>query len=598
VARTPAIAKMKASGGRNNQKAHDHKLADETHKLVDEDLSEEEDDSDNEEKIEGYVCGAATSTWRIVPNGSVYDAGLLHIVTLCKKPACMKTIYMILSIVFQVCFNACLQVTFATRILTVLHKSETDQESLVFASKGGACSLQPASAYANNVIDLKYVGTSPQNWDCGPLFPMLFSNVSWLDKNGDGYWSEKEEASYETAQKLVTMFAHGGVHETADVHPLRNAFEGFMDDIRNEKFLFQLERIWKHGKQNTNLIDDWASAKYTSNFTQIPMEWMRAEQPSIDLCNNMEKHLCGNLEVRGILNRTVDAKVIARRGVSSSWKRVESCRDHAERCYHKFGEISRAYTKIQREACGEASVTYVESSSVLVTRFRNPDNYDPKTNDHAIGTLNYQTFLLLILIVWGLAMLDELRQVLSWWMVMLFIPCTGTVVEEDDDKIEVKSISRVNKFTIVVLILVPRTIVVVLMSYIGTWFLIETDDYSELILNAVGMGFLMEMDEMIFNGLASNQGKDDIEKLQNIKAEHGAHPYWLDLTEYGLPFVLVIVVLLAVLYPEVSAYTSKEGKIAIIDAYNCLCHAEGPSCIAAQILRGDVRVPRTMFDVP
>merc|ERR1719265_1495994 len=98
---------------------------------------------------------------------------------------------------------------------------------------------------------------------------------------------------------------------------------------------------------------------------------------------------------------------------------------------------------------------------------------------------------------------------------------------------------------VVVLVLIPRTLVVILMSYIGTRFLIETDDYSELILNAVGMGFLMEMDEMIFNGLASDQGKDDIEKLQNIEGTHATTPFFLDLFNHAVPFVLVVTVLLA-----------------------------------------------------
>ena len=53
-------------------------------------------------------------------------------------------------------------------------------------------------------------------------------------------------------------------------------------------------------------------------------------------------------------------------------------------------------------------------------------------------------------------------------------------------------------------------------------FLLDTDDYAELILNAVGMGFLMEMDEMLFNGLASDLDKDNIDKLENVEGEHGA----------------------------------------------------------------------------
>jgi len=580
VARTPPIAEMKSG------------TAEEARALVvdeDEDFSDEEEDSVNE----GYACGAATSVWRIVPNGSVYDAGMLHIIMLCKKPACMKTFYMILSIVFQVCLNAYLQLTFTSRIWTLLKQTEADQKGLVFASAGGACAFQPASAYTNNVFDLHYAGTSPQNWDCGPLFPVLFSNVSWLDQNGDGYWSEEDHFD-ETGQKYVDMFTNGGLKE---VPHLRHAFDGFMEDVRDEKFLFQLRYKRNLGEQNKRFTDVWASAKYTSNFSQIPMAWMRDEQPSIDLCNNVEPHMCGNLEVRGILNLTVDAAVKAVHGRSNAWKRVEQCREHYEGCVHKFGEIFRAYTNTQREACGEITTTLEPQSSVLVSRYSNPDNYDPKTNSDAIGTLNYQSFLLLILVVWGLCMLDELRQVLSWWMVMLFIPTGNDDVDEDDDEIKVKSISCVNKITICLLILIPRTIVAFLMSYIGTMFLIETDDYSELILNAVGMGFLMEMDEMLFNGLASDEGKDDInEKLQNIEGSHSAHPFWIDLTNYALPSVLVVGVLLAVLYPEYGAFHSKEGKIAITSAYNCLCHMEGSNCIAAQILRGEVRVPRELFE--
>jgi len=559
-------------------------------------LVEQEDkdsSSEDEEDEKTGLCAWSDSVWRIVPNTSVYDAGLLQIVTICHKPQCLKTCYTLLSIAFLVLLNAYLQMSFTFRIWTMLEENTNDKRNLLFASGGGACSYASAAKYTNDVVDLQHAGTMPQNWDCGPLFPVLFSNVSWLDVNKDGYWSEDDDFDG-TGRKMTAMFSNGGMIETPH---LRNAFDAFMHDVKDEELLFQLRYKQNLGKQNKKFTEHWQ--ELTANYSKIPMKWMRLEQPSINLCNNVEPHLCGSLEVRGILNTTVAAHIRAKHGRSNAWMRVDECRDTYKTCVRRFGEVYRAYSKTQREACGDTGTTLDPVASVLITRYAIPDNYDPKTNADAINSMNYKTFLLLILTVWGLAMMDELRQVNSWWFVLLFIPSSETVVEEDDDKIAVKSISNLQKFVIIVLILLPRTIVVVLMSYIGTMFLIETDDYSELILNAVGMGFLMEMDEMLFNGLASDKGKDDIDKLEKIEGKHASHVWWLDITNYALPCILVMAVLSAVSYPEFTAFYEKQGKFVMTSAYNCLCHMEGHSCVAAQIFEGHkgdlVRVPRALF---
>ena len=57
-------------------------------------------------------------------------------------------------------------------------------------------------------MDLK--GLQEKNWDCGPMYPLLFSNASFLDVNNDMYWSEADKPG-DLGNTFDTEFGKDGI---------------------------------------------------------------------------------------------------------------------------------------------------------------------------------------------------------------------------------------------------------------------------------------------------------------------------------------------------------------------------------------------------
>lgn len=534
---------------------------------------DEECDSDDESR---------NCVWTISPTESAYDDGMLRIVTVAQnqgKQTWFQFGCNVSSLTMLLLFNATLQLVVVTRVSSLVTITRSERQGLVFAPTG-SCGEQPASVYAGLHISAVKQAT---NWDCSAAFPTAMSNTSWLDANNDGFWSAEDNLEAQGAGVRKALSKGGN---------LTNIFWEFMKEAEQGQFRSQ-SGSWVPGHGGIGeaatpqlAIYDKANGE-TAQFTKIPMAWMREEEPVIQLCNNFDPHLCGNLELRGILKVNIPDLTL------TPDERISECRSIVDRCVNKFGELYRSYAMTAAQSCGGRESTWAESALVIVNRYEKADKYDPHVNKQAIPTITYETFLLLVLIIWWLIVIGELRLVLSWWVVIWCIPSDKTLVTGDvpDENIEIKSISEKHKALILVMVLLPRTIIIVMLSYIGTDFLIIADSYSDLILNSVALGFLIEVDEMLFGAVTSQRSKDKLASMLPVKAAHSCCNWCIALGQFPTSIPLVIFVVSMAIAQMTKSYTMVHGKMDLSGAYGCLCHMEGARCAAAQILGGLARVP-------
>lgn len=437
--------------------------------------------------------------------------------------------------------------------------------------------MNPPSLYGG--FPSAAVGAQPLNWDCGPLFPLLMSNVSFLDVNNDGYWSEADNLKA-TAAFYTSKFQKEG--------DLVRIFHDFMSDAKNGKFAAQ---------KNQNLD----ASQETSGFTRIPMQWMRGEEPKIRLCNNVDPELCGSLEVRDILQPVFPSE-------PSPAHRVRRCRESWDWCVVKFGELYRNYKDTLYLTCDERSPTWDDAKMVTINRYATADKYSSRVNPNGVLTLTYVTFLLLVLVIWWLTVLEECRKVLAWWMAIIRIPCKPnselicqwpgrTTQNTEEGKITVSSIDIPSKLFILFVINLPRTIIVVALSFIGTDFLIVADSYFDLILNSVALSFLTDIDDYIVAGVASARDQDALDQLQPVEGEHECCFGCVDLLNHQTSIFLLLGVIAVVSTTSLHAYIMPWGKVDLASAYECLCHIEGSDCIAAQLFGHKLEVPAYLLGV-
>lgn len=292
------------------------------------------------------------------------------------------------------------------------------------------------------------------------------------------------------------------------------------------------------------------------------------------MCNNPDESMCGNMEVRGILKRLFPA-------INHSNHRIRKCRNTMEFCDRVFGEEFTNYGAVIKATCGKRSGIWDGRDSVTIHRYEQAERYE----DLVCGP-QFGSFLLLVLVIWGLTILAEVRESCNALMTTIYLPGGRTTVDRTKHKITIRSMSACVKLSILLLIMLPRIVICFLLAYIGTEFLVVTDNYSDLILNCVALGFLIEIDEAIFSGLATEAEKRDLEKLENIEADiaHRNHLSECHLHHSTLCY-MVGVIFLAVFIGGYS-YFHHFGKKDLMLGYQCLCHAEGDHCVASQLFGG------------
>merc|ERR1719247_2742201 len=117
-------------------------------------------------------------------------------------------------------------------------------------------------------------------------------------------------------------------------------------------------------------------------------------------------------------------------------------------------------------------------------------------------------------------MIEELRTVWRWWMVLPVFPsepqADGKAVEVNEDRAAVLAVPVIHKVANIVMNLLPRTVICVWLSYVGSWFLIEADNYTDLILNSVALGFLIEIDNMLYSAVTEQEVKGLMERCDPL----------------------------------------------------------------------------------
>jgi len=102
---------------------------------------------------------------------------------------------------------------------------------------------------------------------------------------------------------------------------------------------------------------------------------------------------------------------------------------------------------------------------------------------------------------------------------------TFKVVDEDGDVTadvlensrKLNSISFKYKIYVYVAVLIPKFLLALGLLIIGTGFIVNTDDDENIILNALALGFILEMDEMIYEFISSAQWQECVATIPKVQ---------------------------------------------------------------------------------
>jgi len=320
----------------------------------------------------------------------------------------------------------------------------------------------------------------------------------------------------------------------------------------------------------------------------LPIPWIEAEQLHLGLCAIPDESLCGNLEVRGILPQKFP-------DIVETEDRLQACeRVIGSECPALFGEVFKSYKAWGNGLCGSSDQGWNSKLELMTTEYSLAHKFEQAKeggSKEGVGTPVFQAFVIIILLIWWMSIFTEWRDLIDWWIILLFMPIEQPGVpayaRDHDDHLEVKAMSMSFKVFTILMNLLPRTVIGVYVAFVGTDFLISSDSYMDLILNSVALTFLIQIDEMLYEALMSQHEKEDIDTCGNIEVTHPCFDIF-DKLVFNLPTPLIRAALLLAVCAGfmVHSYTMKDGKYDMGYALSCLCQAEGNYCMSAQLLGG------------
>merc|ERR1719359_643971 len=97
--------------------------------------------------------------------------------------------------------------------------------------------------------------------------------------------------------------------------------------------------------------------------------------------------------------------------------------------------------------------------------------------------------------LWGITTTDDIQ----------------AMIEEGDDGISrVKGLIKSVRFMLFAFMVLPKMLISLALLVLGTMWLVATDDFSDLILNAVALEFVIKLDELIFECMVPQTVKQDL----------------------------------------------------------------------------------------
>lgn len=123
-------------------------------------------------------------------------------------------------------------------------------------------------------------------------------------------------------------------------------------------------------------------------------------------------------------------------------------------------------------------------------------------------------FMYALLIIWWVNMVIELRKTERLMRKFKSIKkcdlAKDMVLKDEEDTILVVQLTSRVQALLWATLLIPKFVIAIALTIVGTVWLAATDSYSDLILNALALQFVVQVDELLFKGLLPESIRSDI----------------------------------------------------------------------------------------
>lgn len=143
----------------------------------------------------------------------------------------------------------------------------------------------------------------------------------------------------------------------------------------------------------------------------------------------------------------------------------------------------------------------------------------PIDKKHQLCNIVYSNFFFLycILVLWWMTILNEFRTTerkARYFAKVRSVDDDMIEMNEEDDTEKVVGFVPQVRCVLYMCIIAPKLIISVILLVVGSMWLTATEDFADLVLNAVALEFIIQVDETIFDAMFPNTVKNQIGNMR------------------------------------------------------------------------------------
>jgi len=163
--------------------------------------------------------------------------------------------------------------------------------------------------------------------------------------------------------------------------------------------------------------------------------------------------------------------------------------------------------------------------------------------------LSHPHFFGLVLFIWLLAALTEVKKSLNLLWVILALPNARKmkdIIDNSDGGEVIVAMPCFMKITILILTLIPRLLITGILTWVGCRWLVSITNFGGLVMSSVSLGFVLNFKGLLYDAIQTTRSHHDLAATSIVPHPKRAAAVWYNFASSKV--VLLLAVLGAYLY--------------------------------------------------
>jgi len=398
------------------------------------------------------------------------------------------------------------------------------------------------------------------SFTCAPPSVQLTGRWDELDTNGDGIWTLQEVTAARKALQCKYV-----------VDPVE-VFHVFVNFLKQRENVIWLSPELKKGKAIAKPYFTYAAG-------------------DIMMCGYRSNDMCPNLLKQGFFHAPLKYQTAPRVGdtIESALEYCYNLLAPGGLCERILPSTYAVWRQESNEQCMEPKFSKMvyENPRNGITKSLLEVDFEARVAYAQSKTTTFKLYKCVIIALWCLAMLVELKEIVMDFTWVLRFPSAATFgadavkVHDDVDgnvKYTIQGITAWHR-CLVGLVTISRLIMTSILLFVGVSYLLRQTSYIDLIMDAVALGFIMEISRILYAQVLHTEIREQSEALDLMEVPmYGIE--WLNSRPTLVNFIEIIA--LAAVVVGIMHYWYRGTVEPLAEALECACLGTGTRCREAE----------------